>query len=86
VITDDIIGNIFVKKRYKRTLAKNLDLLLQIKSGDYVVHVDHGVGIFRQIILKDLSGVKREYVEVEYRESDKLFVPVSELHRLSKYI
>lgn len=86
VITDDVIGNIFVKKRYKRTLAKNLDLLLQIKSGDYVVHVDHGVGIFRQIILKDLSGVKREYVEVEYRESDKLFVPVSELHRLSKYI
>jgi transcription-repair coupling factor (superfamily II helicase) len=51
-----------------------------------VVHIDHGIGIFRQMIVKDLSGVKREYVEIEYRENDKLFVPASELHRLSKYI
>ena len=86
ILADDVVGNVFVQKRYKRTLAKNLDLLLQIKPGDYVVHVEHGIGIFRQILLKDLSGVKREYVEVEYRENDKLFVPVAELHRLSKYI
>ena len=86
ILTDDVLENIFVKRRYRRTLAKNLDLLLQIKPGDYVVHIDHGVGIFRQMLVKDLSGVKREYVEIEYRENDKLFVPVSELHRLSKYI
>ena len=85
-LTDDVLGNIFVKRRYRRTLAKNLDLLLQIKPGDFVVHIDHGIGIFRQMLVKDLSGVKREYVEIEYRENDKLFVPVSELHRLSKYI
>ena len=48
--------------------------------------MDHGIGIFRQLLVKDLSGTKREYVEIEYRENDKLFVPISELHRLSKYV
>ncbi|MDD2487548.1 MAG: CarD family transcriptional regulator [Candidatus Gracilibacteria bacterium] len=86
MICDDILSNIFIKKRYRKSLSKDLDLLLQIKPGDYIVHIDHGVGIFKQIVLKDLSGIKREYIEIEYRENDKLFVPIGELYRISKYI
>ncbi|MBP8016433.1 DEAD/DEAH box helicase, partial [Candidatus Gracilibacteria bacterium] len=85
-ICDDILSNIFIKKRYKRKLTKDIDLLLQIKPGDYIVHINHGVGIFTQIIVKDLSGIKREYIEIEYKNNDKLFVPISELYRVSKYI
>lgn len=85
-ICDDVLSDIFVKKRSRKSLAKSLDLLLEIRPGDYIVHVDHWIGKFIGIILKDLSWIKREYIEIEYKENDKLFVPISELHRISKYI
>lgn len=85
-ICDDVLSDIFVRKRSRKSLAKSLDLLLEIRPGDYIVHIDHWIGKFIGIILKDLSGIKREYIEIEYKENDKLFVPISELHRISKYI
>lgn len=86
VICDDILWEIFVKKRSRKSIAKNLDLMLEIKTNDYIVHIDHWVGIFKWIILKEFNWIKREYIEIGYRENDKLFVPISELHRVSKYI
>jgi len=86
VITDDNISRIFVKKRIKRSLSKNLDLLMQIKPWDYIVHIDHGIWIFKEIIEKDLSGIKKEYITLEYKNNDKLFVPITEVSRVSKYV
>lgn len=59
---------------------------MQIKAGDPVVHLFHGVGIFRGIVRNTLSGTEREYIEIEYAEGDRLFVPVEELHRVSKFV
>jgi transcription-repair coupling factor (superfamily II helicase) len=86
VICDDVLSDIFVKKRSRKSLAKSFDLLLEIRPWNYIVHVDHWIWIFNQIIIKELSWIKREYIEIQYRENDKLFVPISELHRVSKYI
>jgi len=103
-ICDDNISRIFIKKRGKRSISKDMDLLLQIKPWDYIVHIDHWIGIFKTIIEKDLpstktppnlplsgegkntSGVKKEYIELEYKNNDKLFVPITEVGRLSKYV
>ncbi|MDD5197901.1 MAG: CarD family transcriptional regulator [Candidatus Gracilibacteria bacterium] len=85
-IADDILGDIFIRNRTKKSIAKNLDLLLEIRQNDYVVHRDHGVGIFREIVEKDVGGNRREYMLIEYRADDKLFVPLTEIHRVSKYI
>lgn len=85
-IWDDLLGPLFIKKRSRIRKKQRLDLLVQIKPGDYVVHLYHGVGIFRDCIKKDLSGVIREYLEIEYADQDKLFVPIEEVHRVSKYI
>ncbi len=85
-ITDDILGDIFIRNRTRKSIVKNLDLLLEIRPQDYVVHRDHGVGIFREIVEKDVGGNKREYMLIEYRADDKLFVPLTEIHRVSKYI
>jgi len=85
-IADDILGDIFIRNRTKKSIVKNLDLLLEIRVNDYVVHRDHGVGVFREIIEKDVGGNKREYMLIEYRSDDKLFVPLTEIHRVSKYI
>jgi len=60
--------------------------MLSIKPGNMVVHADHGIGIFLQILKRDFNGVTREYVEVQYAEGDKLFVPIEESGKLSKYI
>ena len=43
VFADDIISKIFIKRRAKKSFSENLDLLLQIKPGDFIVHIDHGV-------------------------------------------
>ncbi len=85
-IADDILSTLFVKQRTKRSIAKHLDLLLDIKCGDYIVHRDHGVWRFHAIIKKEVGGIVREYTEIHYLEWDKLFVPITELHRVSKYI
>lgn len=92
VICDDNISRIFIKKRIKRSLSENMDLLMQIKPWDYVVHIDHGIGVFKEIITKELPDtknntiIKKEYLTIEYKNNDKLFVPITEVYRLSKYV
>jgi transcription-repair coupling factor (superfamily II helicase) len=86
VIADDILGPMFVRRREKKSLAKNLDLLLQIKPWDYVVHREHGIALFFAVVKKALGEIEREYIELHYAENDKLFVPLTELYRISKYL
>ena len=95
-ICDDNISRIFIKKRRKRSISKEMDLLLQIKPWNYIVHIDHWIWIFTQIISKELpcinnekiknKSIKKEYIEVEYKNNDKLFVPITEIWRVSKYV
>lgn len=85
-IFDDIISKIFVKRRVKKSLTKEFDLLLEIKNWDFIVHIDHWIWIFSWRIYKDLMWVKREYIELLYAKEDKLFVPIDEVHRISKYV
>ncbi|MCD5380449.1 DEAD/DEAH box helicase, partial [Candidatus Gracilibacteria bacterium] len=92
VLCDDILGKIFIKKRLSKNVAADLDLLLKITPGDYVVHIDHGIGIFKGIIKKELptSNSKKilikEYIEIHYKGEDKLFVPITEVSRVNKFI
>jgi len=92
VICDDNISRIFVKKRIRRSLSKNLDLMMQIKPWDFIVHIDHGIWIFREIVTKELPWtswsdvIKKEYITIEYKNNDKLFVPITEVSRVSKYV
>lgn len=85
-ICDDILLKIFVKKRIKKTFAKDLDLLLKINKGDFVVHIDHGIGVFQGLVVKELGKIKKEYIEILYKDNDKLFVPTTEIERVSKYV
>jgi len=54
--------------------------------GDHVVHVDHGIGIFRGLERIALNGPEREYLLLEYANKDKLFVPVHQIDRLGRYV
>lgn len=85
-LSDDVLSPLFVKERTGKSVADRMDLLLKIAPGDYVVHRDHGVGIFHGTEKKSLGGNEREFVRLEYAGNDVLFVPLSEVFRISKYI
>lgn len=71
----------------KEVLGKFERLLLSdIAAGDLVVHIDHGIGRFLRIEERNLEGKARHYLIVEYAKGEKLFVPVEQIDRLSKYI
>ena len=86
LIADDILWKIFVKSRKSGSVAKNLDLLISLSPGDFVVHRDRGIAKFHAIVKKQMWDLEREYLELHYADNDKLFVPITEIFRISKYL
>ncbi len=71
----------------QRTIAKlALDFLTSLSPGDFVVHMEHGIGRFEGMTQKVIDETTREYLELTYAEGDKLFVPVDQADKLSKYV
>jgi transcription-repair coupling factor (superfamily II helicase) len=62
------------------------EFTLEFAPGELVVHVDHGIARFAGMRLIDTDGAHREYLELEYAEGDKLYVPVESLDRVQKYL
>ncbi len=57
-----------------------------LQVGDWVVHVDHGIGRFVGLVRRTVEGVEREYLAVEYADEAQLFVPVHQVDRLTRYV
>jgi transcription-repair coupling factor (superfamily II helicase) len=57
-----------------------------LKPGDWVVHIDYGIGRFEGLVRRTLEGIEREFLAVSYAEGDQLFVPVHQADRLGRYI
>jgi transcription-repair coupling factor (superfamily II helicase) len=57
-----------------------------VKPGEYVVHLEHGVGRYDGLVRLELGGMAREYLQVSYARNDKLYVPVHQADRLSRYV
>jgi len=71
----------------QRSIAKlALDFLTSLSPGDFVVHMEHGIGRFEGMTQKVIDDTTREYLELTYAEGDKLFVPVDQADKLSKYV
>jgi len=58
----------------------------ELHVGDAVVHIDHGIGIYHGLAHKVVDGTAREFIELEYAEGDRVYVPVSQMDRVSRYI
>jgi transcription-repair coupling factor (superfamily II helicase) len=88
VITDvEIFGEIAdvaeaAPRRYTRDAVRRPE---DIQPGDYVVHIDYGIGRFAQLTERAQGGVTKSFVEIEYAGKDRLFVPVEQLDRLRRY-
>lgn len=60
--------------------------VLDLKPGDYVVHIHFGIGVFRGLVKRPEQGVEKEFLYIEYAAPDKLFVPADQLDRIQKYL
>ena len=66
-------------------VVMTLKELNQFKVGDYLVHVDHGVGMFGGLVRTPVNGKMQEMVKLIYKDDDIIFVSIHALHRISKY-
>ena len=74
------------RTRQRQTADTPESLYADLQVGDYVVHVDHGIGRFAGLIQRQLDGHEREYLTVEYERGDILYVPVHQADRLTRYV
>ncbi|MDE5661296.1 MAG: DEAD/DEAH box helicase, partial [Muribaculaceae bacterium] len=91
VFTDHQIFDRFHKYTLKSDRARSGKLALslrelgQIEPGDYIVHVDHGVGRFAGLLRTNINGKMQEVIKLVYQNNDILFVSIHSLHKLAKY-
>ena len=79
------------KKHHKKRIktlenAQRLRNYTELKPGDYVVHVNHGIGRFEGIKTLEVDGKKRDYITITYQHHDQLFVPADQLGLVQKYV
>ncbi len=89
VITD---AELFKGKPRRRTRSKKISNAERIKSyseikpGDYVVHANHGIGKYIGIENMSQGGIEKDYLEIHFREGDKLYVPTDKIDLIQKYV
>ncbi|MCC6600611.1 MAG: transcription-repair coupling factor [Crocinitomicaceae bacterium] len=91
VYTDHQIFERYHRFRLKEGFKKNkeaitLKEILSLQPGDYVVHIDHGIGQFSGLQKIDVNGKEQEAIRLTYRGGDILYVSIHSLHRISKYV
>ena len=79
----DTQGSMATRKRLRIDVT---EITFPYKPGDYVVHAAHGVAFFRDIVRQDVGGSERDYLLLEYAQGDKLYVPVEQLDRVTRYV
>ncbi|NLZ43659.1 MAG: transcription-repair coupling factor, partial [Clostridia bacterium] len=85
----EIFGSLRPQRKSKPRYAKEgvrLTDFAELAPGDYVVHINHGIGIYRGLKKEMVQGALRDYLEVEYAAGDRLFVPTDQFHLLQKYV
>jgi transcription-repair coupling factor (superfamily II helicase) len=74
-----------VKQAYNKNKAITLRTLRELQPGDYVTHIDHGVGVYSGLQKIEVNGRLQEAVRIIYKDSDILYVNINSLHKISKY-
>ena len=88
VISNNDIFKTEKKNTYKSKfkLSNRLSNLSNINKGDYIVHEQHGIGIYDEIVTLTKNGLKKDYIKLIYADGDLLYVPVEKIDRISKFV
>ncbi len=87
VFTDnELFGYIKQRRLFKARSVRHHQFVSDLRPGDYMVHVDHGIGKFTGLTRIIGEGTEREYLVLEYADLDRLYVPTDQMDRVSSYI
>ncbi len=89
MVTETQLGSGRIKRRERRRPTRDSDAIIanltDLSIGAPVVHIDHGVGRYQGLTSLDVGNMENEYLTIQYAGDDKLYVPVSSLHLISRY-
>lgn len=74
-----------VKQAYNKNKAITLKTLRELQAGDFVTHIDHGVGVYSGLQKIEVGGKMQEAIRIIYKNNDLLYVNINSLHKISKY-
>ena len=87
VVTEkDIFGHQKRRTAPRAPQGEKISHFREIRPGDYVVHVNHGIGKYLGVVTLEVGGVHRDYLHIKYGGDDKLYVPTDQVQLLQKYI
>ena len=86
VVTDrELFGNVRVRRPKAMRRIVPRDILERLTTGDLVVHIDHGIARYEQMLRRGEDGQERDYLELSFAAGDRIFVPVEQINRVSRY-
>lgn len=74
---------IHYKNNYR--IGRKVNALDALKAGDYVVHRAHGIGVYHGVVTLTQSGLKKDYIQIDYAGNDKVYIPVEKISTIYKY-
>ena len=85
---NEVISNKNENKKYKTNFkyASKIKDINKLVPGDFVVHVIHGIGVYNGIKKITFDGLEKDYIEVLYKDKDKIYIPVEKIDNLSKFV
>jgi len=87
LLTDaEVFGFIKQRRLVKRRPVPHHQFLIELTPGDYVVHVEHGIGKFAGVVKLGSGNGEKEYLLLKYAANDKLYVPTDQIDRVNRYI
>lgn len=82
----DLFGAVKKKTRAANSAGERIQSFVDLSPGDYVVHEHHGIGIYQGTVRLQSEGAWRDYLLIQYKGTDKLYVPTDQFDRVQKYI
>ncbi len=77
---------VVIRDRYKKSEAFTLKEIYDLQPGDYVVHIDHGVGIYQGLVKTEMNGATQEAIRLMYKDGAILDMSIHSLYKISKYV
>jgi transcription-repair coupling factor (superfamily II helicase) len=75
-----------LKQGFTQEMAVSLKMLRELQPGDFVTHIDHGIGKYSGLETIEINGHKQETVRLIYQNNDILYVSINSLHKISRYV
>lgn len=87
VIAEPVSGVSTTTKRIRKTQnGQKINTYADLQEGDYVVHENHGIGIYRGVETIKVQDVQKDYIKIEYADKGMLYVPIAQLDCVGKYV